>query len=349
MSSEKTEQPTSQKIRKAREEGQVAHSKDFTQTVLVLALFGYMLADAEGIIKGMAAMMLLPVQVLGMDFNSAVNVVASTLMRESVFMLAPFLLIVIILGLFIELVQTGLLLSFKAMMPSGKKLNVASNVKNVFSAKNLMEFFKNNLKIIMLSVIVYLLLEDALPTLMTLPQAGLTGVGVATAALLKSMMLHVALGYAIIALADFAWQRHQYVKGLMMTKDEVKQEYKQAEGDPQIKHQRKHLHQEMLEQGAVNSTRNASVVVTNPTHLAIAILYEKEKTPLPIVLAKGEGNLASRMVAAAREEGIPILQNIPLAHALMNTAQAEQYIPSDLIEPVAEVLRLVQEMKESEE
>lgn len=349
MSGEKTEEPTAQKIRKAREDGQVAHSKDFTQTVLVLALFGYMLADAEGIIKGMTAMMLLPVQVLGMDFNSAVNVVATTLMRESVIMLAPFLLIVIILGLFIELVQTGLLLSFKAMMPSGKKLNVASNAKNVFSAKNLMEFFKNNLKIIMLSAIVYLLLEEALPTLMTLPQAGLTGVGVATAALLKSMMLHVALGYAIIALADFAWQRRQYIKGLMMTKDEVKQEYKQAEGDPHIKHQRKHLHQEMLEQGAVNNTRKASVVVTNPTHLAIAILYEKDKTPLPIVLAKGEGNLAYRMVAAAREEGIPILQNIPLAHALMNTAEAEQYIPSDLIEPVAEVLRLVQDMKESEE
>jgi type III secretion protein U len=345
--SEKTEYPTSKKLRKAREDGQVAHSKDFTQTVLILALFGYILNDSENIIKRMGELMIFPAGVLGMNFEEAVNIVLTKMMDESIWILTPFLLIVIGLGLFIEMLQTGMNFSIKAMMPSGKKLNVAANVKNLFAAKNLMEFVKSNIKIAFLSALMYVILRDALPTLMTLPRAGMVGVGIAMGLFLKIMMVKISVGYAIIAAADFAWQRYQHIKGLMMSKDEIKQEYKEAEGDQQIKHQRKHLHQEMLQEGAVNATRSASALITNPTHLAIAILYDKDKTPLPLVVAKGEGALAERMMAAARQAGVPILQNIPLAHSLMDTAHLNQYIPSELIEPVAEVLRLVQAMVES--
>lgn len=343
--SEKTEYPTSTKLRKAREDGQVAHSKDFTQTALILALFGYMLSDADGLIKAFSEMMVLPVNVLSMNFEDAVNVVATKLFRDAVRIMMPFLLIVIGLGLFIELLQTGMLFSFKAMMPSAKKLNVITNIKNVFAIKNLMEFLKSNIKIVFLSALLYIVLKDALPTLLTLPQAGLAGVGVAVGILLKVLISNVAVAYTVLALADFAWQRHQHVKGLMMSIDEVKQEYKEAEGDQHIKQQRKHLHQEMMQEGAVHSARKASVLVTNPTHLAIAIYYDKDTTSLPIVLGKGEGALAARMVVAARESGVPVLQNIPLAHALMDTAQLDQYIPSELIEAVAQVLRLVQELE----
>ena len=343
--SEKTEYPTSTKLRKAREDGQVAHSKDFTQTALILALFGYMLSDADGLIKAFSEMMVLPVNVLSMNFEDAVNVVATKLFRDAVRIMMPFLLIVIGLGLFIELLQTGMLFSFKAMMPSAKKLNVITNIKNVFAIKNLMEFLKSNIKIVFLSALLYIVLKDALPTLLTLPQAGLAGVGVAVGILLKVLISNVAVAYTVLALADFAWQRHQHVKGLMMSIDEVKQEYKEAEGDQHIKQQRKHLHQEMMQEGAVHSARKASVLVTNPTHLAIAIYYDKDTTSLPIVLGKGEGTLAARMVVAARESGVPVLQNISLAHALMDTAQLDQYIPSELIEAVAQVLRLVQELE----
>lgn len=347
--SEKTEQPTAKKLRKAREDGQVAHSKDFTQTVLILALFGYLLTDAERLFQSLAEMMLTPVGVLGMNFEDAANAVISSLLKDAVWLLLPFLLIVIGLGLLAEMLQTGMNFAFKAMLPSAKKLNILSNVKNVVSIKNLIEFLKSNLKIAFLSALIYLVVRDALPTLMTLPAAGLAGVGQAVGMLLKTMIVNVAVAYTVIALADLVWQRFQHTKGLMMSKDEIKQEHKEAEGDPHIKHQRKHLHQEMLQHGAVQSTRKAQVVVTNPTHLAIAIQYDKDKTPLPVVVAKGEGWLAERMVAAAREEGIPVLQNIPLAHALMNTAQLDQYIPSELIEPVAEVLRLVQRLGQTPE
>lgn len=347
--SEKTELPTPQRIRKARKEGQVAHSKDFTQTVLILALFGYMLGNAEALLNEFSEMILLPVSVIGMDFDTAVNTVATQLMRRGIEMLGPFLGIVIGLGLLVELTQTGMLISWKALTPSGRKLDIAQNVKNIFSAKSVFEFVKSNAKILLLSVVVYMVLRKSLPTLITLPSGGLGAVGAATAVLLKTLMLNVSLGYIVLALADLVWQRRQYIKQLMMTKEEVTKEFKEAEGDPHIKHKRRELHKELLEHGVENSVKRSAAVVTNPTHLAVAIAYDKETTPLPIVVAKGEGERAHRMVAIARKHDIPVLQNIPLARALTAHAEIDQYIPSDLIEPVAHVLRLVREMREDQE
>lgn len=347
--SEKTEYPTSKKLRDSRAEGQVAHSKDFTQTVLILALFGYLLGNAESLIKSLAAMMLMPLNVLRMPFEDAANIVISQLLTDAFWIILPFLLIVIGLGTFVEMLQTGMLFAFKALIPSAKKLNLINNLKNIFALKNVIELIKSLLKIGFLSALIYTLVHDALPTLMTLPQAGLAGVGVAVGMLLKDMMINIAIIYALIAAADFVYQRHQYTKGLMMSKDEIKQEYKEMEGNQEIRQQRKHLHQSLLHEGAVQKARQATVVVTNPTHFAIAIQYDKDKTPLPVVLAKGEGLLAERMIRAAREEGIPVLQNIPLAHALMDSAPVDQYIPSELIEAVAEVLRLIRDLPRLEE
>lgn len=345
---EKTELPTPQRIRRAREEGQVAHSKDFTQTVLVLALFGWILGNAEAIVRDLAEMILVPAGAIGMEFHLAVKIVAMQLLRAGLRLLAPVLAIVIGLGLIVELLQTGMLISFKALVPSGKKLDVVGNVKNIFSAKNLFEFLKSNLKIVLLSVVVYSVVRVSLRTIVTLPSGGLTAVAVGTAVLLKTMMLWVGLGYALLSIADFLWQRHQYIRQLKMTKDEVKQEFKEQEGDPHIKHRRKELHRELLEHGELQNVKRSSVVVTNPTHLAVALAYEKQITPLPLVIAMGEGDKANRIREIAQQHGIPVLQDIPLARALFGTGQLNQYIPSDLIEPVAQVLRVVRELKEQE-
>ena len=130
-----------------------------------------------------------------------------------------------------------------------------------------------------------------------------------------------------------------------MSKDEVKREYKEMEGDPQIKGKRKQLHQEMLSQNTLGNVRKAKVLVTNPTHYAVALDYEKDRTPLPVILANGEGFLAQRMMQVAREEGIPIMRNVPLARSLFENGTENAYIPKDLIGPVAEVLRWVQSLQ----
>ena len=157
--SEKTEQPTAKKLRDARQEGQVAHSKDFTQTLLVCALFGYMIVNARQIVAGFAQLMLVPVSALALDFRAAVNVVVMQLATDGALLLLPFLLIVIIVGVLGETLQVGILLAFKAIKPSGKKLDVAANVKNMFSSKNMVEFIKSNLKVVFLSVLLYFVLR----------------------------------------------------------------------------------------------------------------------------------------------------------------------------------------------
>lgn len=344
MSGEKTEQPSQKKLRDARKKGDVAHSKDFTQTLLVLALFGYMLGNAAGIVESLGKIILVPADLLGMEFNAALKTALDAVLREGIALVLPFVLIVLIVGMGSEFLQVGIVLAFDKLKPSGKKLNVMDNLKNIFSKKSLVEFLKSILKIVFLSVLVTLVVRDALSELMSVPHSGLSGMGAAVGGMMRTLVINIAVAYAVLSLADFAWQRLQYKKGLMMSKEDIKQEFKEAEGDPHIKHQRKHLHQEMIMHGAVAKTRKASVVVTNPTHLAIAIFYDPDKTPLPMVLAKGEGTLAAAMVRAAREEGIPVMQNIPLARALMSQAQIDHYIPSELIEPVAEVLRLVRSL-----
>lgn len=348
MSGEKTEQPSHKKLRDARQKGDVAHSKDFTQTLLILALFGYMLGNAKGIIESLGRLMLMPAGLTDMPFEIALKAVMDVAMDEVISLLLPFILIVIGIGMFGEFLQVGIVLAFEKLKPSAKKLNVMTNLKNMFSKKNLVECLKSIVKISFLSVLVTLVVRDALPQLMSVPHSGLAGLQMGVGSMLRTLLVHVAVAYVIISLADFVWQRMQHRKQLMMSKEEVKQEFKEMEGDPHIKHKRKHLHQEMVMHGAVNSARKASVVVTNPTHLAVALYYKPEETPLPVVLAKGEGALAEEMMKAAREAGVPVMQNIPLARALMAEAQIDQYIPSELIEPVAEVLRLVRKLADSE-
>ena len=131
----------------------------------------------------------------------------------------------------------------------------------------------------------------------------------------------------------------------MMSKDEVKREYKESEGDPHIKGKRKQLQKELLNDSGVSQVKRAKVLVTNPTHFAVALDYEQDRTPLPVILAKGEGPRALRMMEAAREAGVPIMRNVPLARALYHNGEENEYIPKDLIGPVAEVLRWVQSLE----
>lgn len=345
--SEKTEEPTAKKLRDARRKGQVAHSKDLTQAILVLALLGYLIAFSGTIVSSMAQMIALPTTVLQMPFDRAADTLLGTLARAAALLLLPILGLVVLLGAFAETMQVGILFAFEAIKPSGKKLDLVANAKNMLGAKSWIELGKSTLKVSALGAVVTLALRDELSHLITMPRGGLEAVGASVASLLRSLFVQVAGIFALLALFDYVLQKRRYRKDLMMSKDEVKREYKEMEGDPHIKHKRRHLHQELLESNSAAAARKASVVVTNPTHLAIAMRYDDpERTPLPVVLAKGKGSTAFAMVRAAREAGVPVIQNIPLARALMANARPDSYIPVELIEPVAELLRAVAELNE---
>jgi type III secretion protein U len=344
--SEKTEKPTDHKLREARKEGQVAKSKDFTQALLMGALFGWTLMMGGDIFRKLAEMMALPGQLHGMDFKDAASLAMTSLIRLGLELLLPYVLIVIAIGFFAEGLQTGLLISFKTLIPKGERLDPVNNLKQMFTMKNFMEFVKSCLKVVFLMFLVFFVVRDSLDTMTKIPLAGVGAAGLALGEMMRVLTINVFICFAVIAVFDLAWQRYTFIKGLMMSIEEVKQEYKQMEGDPHMKNHRKEVAREIVLGDMVERTRDASVVVTNPTHIAVSLYYEEGKTPLPIVLSKGEGYVAEAIKRVAQEEDIPVLQNIPLARALMRQARLGQYVPSELIEPVAELLLALRKLAE---
>ena len=344
--SEKTEQPTQKRLKDARKKGQVAYSKDFTQTCLIMAMFGYLLTDGGRLMDKIGELIILPGDFLNQPFINALKSLLLQYLLDLVLILLPFILIVLIIGIFADTLQVGIFFAFEAIKPSGKKLNVVQNAKNIFSKKNFIEFLKSSIKVVLLSILVYFIIKDHLNILLKVPLGGIPMVGAATASMVKVMIINISIAYVVIALFDFVWQRLKFRKDNMMTKDEVKREYKEQEGDPHIKGKRKQLHKEMAMGDAGAQTRKSTAVISNPTHYAVAIYYKESETPLPIVLTKGEGETALYIIRVAHEVGIPVFQNVPLARALSAKTEINQYIPLEFMEPVAEVLRLVNELSQ---
>ncbi|MEW4486721.1 type III secretion system export apparatus subunit SctU [Thalassoglobus sp. JC818] len=348
MSEEKTEQPTSKRLRDARKKGQVAHSKEISSTATLLGIFTYFLVAHKWIYQQFIEMIHLPAKFYGVPFNDALPQVFTGVATYAMLISLPALVTVIIAGLAANYFQVGPLLSFEPIIPKLEKLNPAEKFKQIFSMKNFVEFLKSAIKVLFLGVLIYRLIRNSIPTLVYVPNDGLDGVVRVLHLLMFNLAVVTTFAYVVIAVFDYLFQKKQHTKQLMMTKQEVKQEHKENEGDPTIKSRRKQLHRELANDQAVKKTKNSTVLVTNPTHYAIALYYEKGITRLPIMLAKAKGPVALRMMAVAEEENIPIMRNIPLARALYADGSIDNYIPRDFIEPVAEVLKAVSRLKRAQ-
>ena len=276
------------------------------------------------------------------DVPSALTVILLCSLRVAL----PLIGMVMAVALCANLMQVGVLFSVQAAMPKLENLSMGKWFKQVFSLKNLVEFLKNIIKVLILGVSVYVIFSDYMPQLFRIPQGDIGDMWRLLGSACGELVLVSAGVFCVIAAADWCFQKWQFNKQHMMSKEEVKREYKESEGDPLIKGKRKQLHQEMIAQNQIANVRKAKVLVTNPTHFAVALDYEKDRTPLPVILAKGQGVLAQRMIETAREEGIPIMRNVPLARSLYEQGTENAYIPQDLIGPVAEVLRWVQSLRQ---
>jgi type III secretion protein U len=343
---EKTEKPTPKKIRDARNKGQVAHSKDFTQTLLMVILFGYIFLSAGYQNQQFIELITLPSTFIHLPFAEVWDKILGGFIKKMIQILLPYVAIVIVVGILGEMLQIGVLFATENLSKlKFDKLNPVNNAKNLFSKKSLVEFLKSVLKVVFLGLLVALFVRDALPQMMMIPLYGVNAVDDVLSEAIKKLLLVVLLFYTVVSVFDLFWQRHAHEKELMMTKDEVKREYKESEGDPHIKSHRKDIHREMLEEGNVGQAAKSSVVVSNPTHVAVAIYYHHDETPLPMVMAIGRDDIALRMMEVAREAGVPVIQNITLARALLAKARVRDYVPSDLLESVADVLITVQQLK----
>lgn len=345
MSGEKTEQPTPKKLRDARMKGQVAKSQDVTSAALTVTCFFVISTLFYTSVDDIQDLILLPTNYYEVPFRDAYRPFMLGVLTKVLIISLPLLLAVMVVGLAANFFQIGFMLTMEPIKPELKKLNPIDKFKQIFALKNFVEFLKSAVKVIVIGVIVSLIVMESLDPLMNLPFGGERQVIGALKPMLGVLATNVSIAYIVIAAADFFFQKWQHVKQLKMSKDEVKREYKESEGNPEIKSKRKQLHQEMAQSDTVERTRKSSVVVTNPTHLAIAIFYEEEGTEMPRVVAKGEDHVARRMVEVAKEEGIPVMQHVPLARALYEGVEIGRFVPPDLIEPLAEVLAFVQRLK----
>ncbi|MBR3663781.1 MAG: type III secretion system export apparatus subunit SctU [Desulfovibrio sp.] len=342
MADEKTEQPTPKRLRDVRQKGQVAKSQDVGSSLSVLSIALYFLVMGKDMLESLLTLTQVPMQLLRQPFEIALPRALEVISTCTLHLVLPLMAMVMGVVLCANLAQVGFLFSPEAATPKLENLNPGQWFKKVFSLKNAFELFKNILKVTVLTAAVYIIFTDHLPQLFRIPQSNLGNMWLVLGDTANSLILTSACIFCVLAALDFFFQKWQFTKQNMMSKDEIKREYKESEGDPLIKGKRKQLHQELINQNSLQKVRKAKVLVVNPTHYAVALDYEKDKTPLPVILAKGQGELALRMIAIAKQEGIPIMRNVPLAQSLFKEGTEDAYIPKDLIGPVAEVLRWVQ-------
>ncbi|MDR2200805.1 MAG: type III secretion system export apparatus subunit SctU [Puniceicoccales bacterium] len=350
--SEKTEDPTPKRIRDARNKGNIARSQDVNSTLTLIGIFCYVGMGWEKHVENLAELILIPTIFVGhCDLSGYTGQVLWGVLAKVGAIIFPAIYLVALMGLIGSFAQVGLLFTTKTIEPDINKINPMAKAQQIFSMKNLFELLKSTLKIIFLGVLLISLVKNVFGDLLSLPFCGLAGVFDILGPIMKNFAKIVIFAYIVMAAIDYAYQKYNWKKQLMMSKDEVKREYKESEGDGQIKGKRKQIHKEMIEEDPPQRTKQASALVTNPEHIAIALLYDFERAifPLPLVIAKGVGIVAEKMIEVAKEEGIPIMRNVPLAHALLDTAGVMEYIPKELIVPVAEVLRWVKEVREERE
>lgn len=337
----KTERPTIKRLRDLRKKGDVPKSADVPATAVVLvAVIYFSLAGAQ-FVTGLTALLEKAATTDFRTLDSAASVADWTrgFLLEGVNLIWPFVLVLILASALASFLQVGGVFSFEAIKPQLSRASPMAGLKRIFSRQSVVELLKLTVKTLLLIAVIWLLGRQLISTL-------LQAHWLSTAQLLPLSMRALGIlswaalaGFLLITIFDIWFQRWDYHRRNMMTIEEVRREHREMEGDPQIRSRRRQLHQEVSNATMLQNLRRANVIVVNPTHIAVALYYEAGETDLPIVVAKGEGELAREIRRIAEEEGIPVMRNVDLARRLQATATVDQYIPDELIEPVAEVLR----------
>jgi flagellar biosynthetic protein FlhB len=344
---EKTEAPTGRRLSEARREGQVAQSQELNAAASLLVGGWLLNGPGKKLLFDFQGMLISTVSTLPKG-EISIEWVKETFINDILRIGADFSAIVIILGVTgvsITLGQTGFLWASKRLGIDLNRVNPLSGLKRLFSAQGLVELLKSLLKLLVVGWVSYGFLRNRAVELMGLSQTDLISALTWWASMVISLMSRVGGAYLILAILDYTYQRWHHQRSLRMTKEEIREEYKQTEGDPVIKGRVRSAMRRMARMRMMANVPKADVVITNPTHLAIAIKYEPETMKAPKVLAKGAHLVAERIVASARAHGVPVIQNIPLARAIYKLVDLEQEIPSQLYVAMAELLAYVYRLK----
>ncbi len=346
---EKTEKPTSKKLNDARKEGQVAKSKEISNAFGLLALFllmklyvGVMGTRFLGGFHSLYSQ--IPDYVRMYDGQLPlrnINTVFKRTILDMIVIVGPVFLIGFLVAFLCDLVQVKWRPTAKPLTPKFSKLNPVKGFKKIFSPKSLVELFKSILKLGLIIFMVYSYLKGKIGEIYLLYDISLNQGIALVGDLAINLGIRISAVYIVIGFADYAYQKYKFMDDMKMTKQEVKDEYKNQEGDPKIKGKQKQRMMEASRRRMMQQLPEADVVITNPTHYAVAIKYDAEKYDAPMVLAKGQDHLAQRIKEVARENHVEIVENKPLARMLYANVEVGEFIPPELYQAVAEILAFV--------
>jgi len=340
---EKTEEPTLKKRLDARKEGQVPRSQELNTAVMLMS-GGLILATlAPGLganLRDLFGHGLFVAGAAPMDAASAAGLLRSTGWRV-LGMLTPMLLALAGCALLVTAAQARGVLSPKPLGPNWKKLDPIKNAKRLLGWQPWMELFKSLLKLGIVGTVIYVALSRAWPEIVTLAQQSPLALLEVVRAYGVRLLVTAGIAYVSLAAADYAYQLWQHEKQLKMSRQEVKDEHKQSEGDPMIKARMRSIGRQLARRQMFREVPTADVVITNPTHIAVALRYDPQQSDAPVVVAMGQRKVAERIKLLARENGVPCVENRPLARALIASARVGTTIPAELYIAVAEVLAFV--------
>ncbi len=345
-SGEKTEEPSQKKLDDSRKKGQVWKSKDLSGVGVLLVGLAAVKFSWDMLETELTALFTFSFDQLAHPESLAVATgqLLYLGLRAVLLVSLPVLAGCAIVGGLMEYLQVGTLFTMDPLMPKMEKLNPIQGMKNLFNKKAIVELLKNLIKITVTAYVVYGVVRDSMPLVVETVRQDTRSIMTIMGELVTRVATRVALLFVLFGVFDVWWQRKSFMKDMMMTKEEVKKEYKQSEGDPHHKAKRKEMHQEIMEGAQMEAVREADVIVTNPDHVAVALKYDREKDGAPRVLARGIDFKAERIKAIAREQDVPTLRNVPLAHALLRVEVGHE-VPEELYDAVAEVLNFVYGLK----
>ncbi len=346
---EKTEPATSKKLDDVRKEGQVAKCKELISAVSLLALFVlikvYIGIVGEKLLKVFQDFYntfdkIISSSATGLPMNLSLEAVKQMLI-SIVLIAAPFLIVAVIIAFLLNVLQQKWMVTAKPLQPKASKISPLSGFKRIFSVKQLVELLKAIAMMAVIGIVAYQTIKDKLPWILTFYNIPLYTAIAAVGNILVDMGIRVSAVFLIIGFADLIFQRHKFKTDNMMTKQEVKDEFKNSEGDPQVKGQVKRRMMEISRRRMMEALPEADVVITNPTHFAVALKYEPNSGKAPVVIAKGADYLAFQIKDKAKEYHIEIVENKPLARILYHNVDIGMEIPPELYQVVAEILARV--------
>lgn len=347
---EKTEKATPKKRREARKKGQVFQSKELTGAVVLLVLFlslktfgGYIYSEIYGFFRRVLLEYTQNPDMFTIDQLSRLAFDAMIVMFKASI---PVMGTALVAGLFIEFAQVGFLFTIETLGLKFNKVNPLAGFKRMFSMNSFVELIKSIIRLVIVGYTAYSYLIGETKNIHNLMTMDVINIAVYIGSISVNIAVRICITLIILGVFDYAYQWWQYEKNLRMTKQEIKEEYKQSEGDPQIRAKIRERQRQISMRRMMHDIPKADVVITNPTHFAVAVKYDRDVSDAPIVVAKGQDYLAMRIKEIAKENDVQIVENKPLARALYDSVDIGEEIPAELYQAVAEVLAFVYNLKD---